>query len=85
MLQLDVEKRLTATQALAHTYFDQFRDVEEETEAQNSYDDSLEGEKLSIDEWRSKLTVITLHKDLCTISSCFPGFSDKVHNQLFIK
>ncbi|XP_066479357.1 mitogen-activated protein kinase 13 [Tiliqua scincoides] len=52
MLQLDVEKRLTATQALAHSYFDQFRDVEEETEAQNSYDDSIEGEKLSIDEWR---------------------------------
>ncbi|XP_067387976.1 mitogen-activated protein kinase 13 [Emydura macquarii macquarii] len=52
MLQLDVEKRLTATEALAHTYFDQFRDIEEETEAQQSYDDSLEREKLSIDEWR---------------------------------
>ena len=54
MLQLDVGKRLTATEALAHPYFDQFRDVEEETEAQQSYDDSLEHEKLSIDEWRSK-------------------------------
>ncbi|XP_010020066.1 PREDICTED: mitogen-activated protein kinase 13-like [Nestor notabilis] len=52
MLQLDVEKRLTATEALAHPYFDQFRDIEEETEAQESYDDSLEHEKLSIDEWR---------------------------------
>uniref|UniRef100_A0A8C3FK56 mitogen-activated protein kinase n=1 Tax=Chrysemys picta bellii TaxID=8478 RepID=A0A8C3FK56_CHRPI len=52
MLQLDVEKRLTATEALAHAYFDQFRDIEEETEAQQSYDDSLEHEKLSIDEWR---------------------------------
>uniref|UniRef100_A0A674JHN7 Protein kinase domain-containing protein n=1 Tax=Terrapene triunguis TaxID=2587831 RepID=A0A674JHN7_9SAUR len=55
MLQLDVEKRLTATEALAHAYFDQFRDIEEETEAQQSYDDSLEHEKLSIDEWRSKM------------------------------
>uniref|UniRef100_A0A8C0IPH0 mitogen-activated protein kinase n=1 Tax=Chelonoidis abingdonii TaxID=106734 RepID=A0A8C0IPH0_CHEAB len=55
MLQLDVEKRLTATEALAHPYFDQFRDIEEETEAQQSYDDSLEHEKLSIDEWRSKM------------------------------
>uniref|UniRef100_A0A8C3RXV5 Uncharacterized protein n=1 Tax=Chelydra serpentina TaxID=8475 RepID=A0A8C3RXV5_CHESE len=54
MLQLDVGKRLTATEALAHAYFDQFRDIEEETEAQQSYDDSLEHEKLSIDEWRSK-------------------------------
>ncbi|KAJ6659862.1 hypothetical protein lerEdw1_018318 [Lerista edwardsae] len=56
MLQLDVEKRLTATQALAHPYFEQFRDVEEETEAQNSYDDSIEGEKLSINEWRRAQT-----------------------------
>uniref|UniRef100_A0A8C3MP48 mitogen-activated protein kinase n=1 Tax=Geospiza parvula TaxID=87175 RepID=A0A8C3MP48_GEOPR len=54
MLQLDVEKRLTATEALAHPYFDQFRDIEEETEAQHSYDDSLEHEKLSIEEWKSK-------------------------------
>ncbi|XP_048354329.1 mitogen-activated protein kinase 13 isoform X2 [Sphaerodactylus townsendi] len=52
MLQLDVEKRLTATQALAHPYFDTFRDIEEETEAQHSYDDSLENEKLTINEWR---------------------------------
>uniref|UniRef100_A0A8U7N1L8 mitogen-activated protein kinase n=1 Tax=Corvus moneduloides TaxID=1196302 RepID=A0A8U7N1L8_CORMO len=54
MLQLDVEKRLTATEALAHPYFDQFRDVEEETEAQHSYDDSLEHEKLSIEEWKTE-------------------------------
>lgn len=54
MLQLDVEKRLTATEALAHPYFEQFRDIEEETEAQQSYDDSLEHEKLSIEEWKSK-------------------------------
>ncbi|XP_033008436.1 mitogen-activated protein kinase 13 [Lacerta agilis] len=52
MLQLDVEKRPTATQALAHAYFDPYRDIEEETEAQHSYDDSTEGEKLSINEWR---------------------------------
>ncbi|XP_001234443.1 mitogen-activated protein kinase 13 isoform X1 [Gallus gallus] len=55
MLQLDVEKRLTATEALAHPYFDQFRDIEEETEAQQSYDDSLEREKLSIEEWKKHI------------------------------
>ncbi|XP_014809143.1 PREDICTED: mitogen-activated protein kinase 13 isoform X5 [Calidris pugnax] len=55
MLQLDVEKRLTATEALAHPYFDQFRDIEEETEAQESYDDSLEHEKLSIEEWKKHI------------------------------
>lgn len=72
MLQLDVEKRLTATQALAHTYFEQFRDIEEETEAQHSYDDSLESEKLSIDEWRSKCRLITLHIDLPGVSLLLP-------------
>ncbi|NXY50587.1 MK13 kinase, partial [Ceuthmochares aereus] len=55
MLQLDVEKRITATEALAHPYFEQFRDIEEETEAQQSYDDSLEHEKLSLDEWRKHI------------------------------
>nr|XP_005023526.3 mitogen-activated protein kinase 13 [Anas platyrhynchos] len=55
MLQLDVEKRLTATEALAHPYFEQFRDIEEETEAQQSYDDSLEHEKLSIEEWKKHI------------------------------
>ncbi|XP_053943909.1 mitogen-activated protein kinase 13 isoform X1 [Cuculus canorus] len=55
MLQLDVEKRITATEALAHPYFEQFRDIEEETEAQHSYDESLEREKLSLDEWRKHI------------------------------
>lgn len=83
MLQLDVEKRLTATQALAHPYFEQFRDVEEETEAQNSYDDSIEGEKLSINEWRSKFTMTTLYKDLCTVRLLLPSlFSAEAHNQI---
>ncbi|NXX97330.1 MK13 kinase, partial [Centropus bengalensis] len=55
MLQLDVEKRITATEALAHPYFEQFRDIEEETEAQQSYNDSLERQKLSLDEWRKHI------------------------------
>ncbi|KAM4796695.1 mitogen-activated protein kinase 13 isoform 2-T2 [Rhinophrynus dorsalis] len=51
MLELDVEKRLTATEALEHPYFDEYRDEDEETEAP-PYDDSLEREKLSVEEWR---------------------------------
>ncbi|XP_018102011.1 mitogen-activated protein kinase 13 isoform X2 [Xenopus laevis] len=51
MLELDVEKRLTATEALEHPYFDEFHDADEETEAP-PYDDSLEREKISVEEWR---------------------------------
>ncbi|XP_036623884.1 mitogen-activated protein kinase 13 [Trichosurus vulpecula] len=53
MLELDVDKRLTAAQALAHPFFDQFRDPEEETVAQQPFDDSMEHEKLTVDEWKS--------------------------------
>ena len=54
MLELDVDKRLTAAQALAHPFFEPFRDPEEETEAQQPFDDALEHEKLSVDEWKRK-------------------------------
>lgn len=54
MLELDVDKRLTASQALAHPFFEPFRDPEEETEAQQPFDDSLEHEKLTVDEWKRK-------------------------------
>lgn len=54
MLELDVDKRLTAAQALAHPFFDPFRDPEEETEAQQPFDDTLEQEKLTVDEWKRK-------------------------------
>uniref|UniRef100_A0A4X2LW09 mitogen-activated protein kinase n=1 Tax=Vombatus ursinus TaxID=29139 RepID=A0A4X2LW09_VOMUR len=53
MLELDVDKRLTAAEALAHPFFDQFRDLEEETVAQQPFDDSMEHEKLTVDEWKN--------------------------------
>uniref|UniRef100_A0A8J8Y064 Mitogen-activated protein kinase 13 n=2 Tax=Callithrix jacchus TaxID=9483 RepID=A0A8J8Y064_CALJA len=55
MLELDVDKRLTAAQALAHPFFEPFRDPEEETEAQHPFDDSLEHEKLTVDEWKQHI------------------------------
>lgn len=54
MLELDVDKRLTAAQALAHPFFEPFRDPEEETEAQQPFDDALEHQKLTVDEWKRK-------------------------------
>ncbi|KAE8623312.1 hypothetical protein XENTR_v10005559 [Xenopus tropicalis] len=70
MLELDVEKRLTATEALEHPYFDEFHDADEETEAP-PYDDSLEGEKLSVEEWRSKgKTFVTKKMHSCKCFSC---------------
>uniref|UniRef100_A0A8C9PEU6 mitogen-activated protein kinase n=1 Tax=Spermophilus dauricus TaxID=99837 RepID=A0A8C9PEU6_SPEDA len=55
MLELDVDKRLTASQALAHPFFEPFRDPEEETEAQQPFDDALEHQKLTVDEWKQHI------------------------------
>ncbi|KAK2502469.1 hypothetical protein MC885_004747 [Smutsia gigantea] len=55
MLELDVDKRLTASQALTHPFFEPFRDPEEETEAQQPFDDSLEHEKFTVDEWKEHI------------------------------
>ncbi|XP_037700248.1 mitogen-activated protein kinase 13 isoform X2 [Choloepus didactylus] len=55
MLELDVDKRLTASQALAHPFFEPFRDPEEETVAQQPFDDSLEHKKLTVDEWKQHI------------------------------
>lgn len=54
MLELDVDKRLTAAQALAHPFFESIRDPEEETEAPQPFADVLEQEKLTVDEWKRK-------------------------------
>lgn len=65
MLELDVDKRLTAAQALAHPFFEPFRDPEEETEAQQPFDDALEHEKLTVDEWKRKRWPVLPHPPSC--------------------
>ncbi|CAI9609710.1 unnamed protein product [Staurois parvus] len=51
MLILDSDKRITASEALAHPYFEQYHDPEDEPEAE-PYDESTENKERTIDEWK---------------------------------
>lgn len=53
MLLLDPECRVTATEALKLPYFTEFREPEEETEAQ-PYDHSLDNTDLPLAQWKRK-------------------------------
>lgn len=55
MLLLDPESRATASEALALPYFAEFRDPEEEKEAQ-PYDHSLDNTDLPLSQWKRKKT-----------------------------
>lgn len=57
MLLLDPESRVTAAQGLALTYFSEFREPEEETEAP-PYDHSLDNAEQSLEQWKRKWTLI---------------------------
>jgi len=52
-LLLDPERRVTAAEALALPYFSEFREPDEETEAQ-LYDHSLDNAELTLDQWKRK-------------------------------
>uniref|UniRef100_A0A6I8S0D8 mitogen-activated protein kinase n=1 Tax=Xenopus tropicalis TaxID=8364 RepID=A0A6I8S0D8_XENTR len=54
MLILDSDKRITATEALAHPYFVQYHDPDDEPEAE-PYDESTENKERTIDEWKGKM------------------------------
>ncbi|KAJ1161731.1 hypothetical protein NDU88_002212 [Pleurodeles waltl] len=51
MLILDSDKRITATEALAHPYFLQYHDPDDEPEAE-VYDESIENKERTIEEWK---------------------------------
>lgn len=53
MLLLDPESRATAAEALALPYFTEFREPEEETDAQ-LYDHSLDNADLPLSQWKRK-------------------------------
>uniref|UniRef100_A0A098LYS8 mitogen-activated protein kinase n=1 Tax=Hypsiglena sp. JMG-2014 TaxID=1550645 RepID=A0A098LYS8_9SAUR len=52
MLVLDTDKRITAAEALAHGYFSQYHDPDDEPVA-DPYDQSFESRELDIEEWKS--------------------------------
>ncbi|XP_062420292.1 mitogen-activated protein kinase 14A isoform X1 [Pungitius pungitius] len=58
MLVLDTDKRITASEALAHPYFTQYHDPDDEPEAE-PYDQSFESRELEIEEWK-RLTYAAL-------------------------
>uniref|UniRef100_A0A8C6VSB0 mitogen-activated protein kinase n=1 Tax=Naja naja TaxID=35670 RepID=A0A8C6VSB0_NAJNA len=51
MLVLDPEKRITASEALAHSYFETIHDPDEENKAEK-YDDTFDNMDLPLDEWK---------------------------------
>uniref|UniRef100_F7BWS0 mitogen-activated protein kinase n=1 Tax=Monodelphis domestica TaxID=13616 RepID=F7BWS0_MONDO len=51
MLVLDSDRRVSATEALAHPYFAQYHDPEDEPEAE-PYDESIENKERTIEEWK---------------------------------
>ncbi|KAI6079121.1 Mitogen-activated protein kinase [Aix galericulata] len=53
MLILDSDKRITASEALAHPYFVQYHDPDDEPEAE-LYDESIENKERTIDEWKGE-------------------------------
>ena len=53
MLLLDPDNRVTASEALSLPYFAEFREPDEETEAQ-LYDHSLDNTDLPLDQWKRK-------------------------------
>uniref|UniRef100_A0A8C7CAE0 mitogen-activated protein kinase n=1 Tax=Oncorhynchus kisutch TaxID=8019 RepID=A0A8C7CAE0_ONCKI len=51
MLVLDTDQRITASEALAHPYFSQYHDPDDEPESE-PYDQSFESRELEIEEWK---------------------------------
>uniref|UniRef100_A0A671YQP8 mitogen-activated protein kinase n=1 Tax=Sparus aurata TaxID=8175 RepID=A0A671YQP8_SPAAU len=63
MLVLDTDKRITAAEALAHSYFSQYHDPDDEPEAE-PYDQSFESRELEIEEWK-RLT----YEEVCSFEA----------------
>lgn len=54
MLELDAERRITATQALAHSYVAAYADITDEP-ISPPYDQSFEDMELPVEKWKGSL------------------------------
>lgn len=54
MLELDADKRITAEQALAHSYLEKYADPNDEPTSP-LYDQSFEDMDLPVEKWKGKL------------------------------
>lgn len=52
MLDLDADRRPTATQALAHPYLSQYADPTDEPISESLFDDSFEDKEMDVKEWK---------------------------------
>jgi len=55
MLELDADRRPTATQALAHPYLSQYADPSDEPVSESLFDDSFEDKEMDVKEWKSSI------------------------------
>lgn len=59
MLELDADKRITAEQALAHKYLEQYADPSDEP-VSAPYDQSFEDMEIPVERWKGKFTLSIL-------------------------
>lgn len=64
MLVLDTDKRITAAEALAHPYFTQYHDPDDEPVAE-PLDQSFESRDLEIEEWKRRCMCEKKTDSLC--------------------
>lgn len=71
MLELDADKRITAEQALAHTYLEKYSDPTDEPTSL-PYDQSFEDMDLDVEKWKE-----LVYKEILTFTPLHVAPSDK--------
>ncbi len=83
MMVLDTDKRITAADSLAHSYFAQYHDPDDEPEAE-PFDQSFESRELDIEEWKRESMVSARFIKKMT-KSAFSNFSCFVHLRHWVR